>query len=69
MFILCLGQTRLDSSKAAERVVDVAVLRVPAPLAPGQEEHRHGAGVGLLDGPDNLAHIRKDVVTHLNGDE
>ena len=58
MFILCLGQTRLDSSKAAERVMDVTVLRVSAPLAPGQEEHGYGAGVSLLDGSRDFANIR-----------
>ena len=45
--------------------MDGAVHGVSVPLAPGQEEHGHGAGVCLLDGSRDLANIREDMVIYL----
>ena len=42
-----------------------AVLGVSVPLAPGQEEHGHGAGVCLMDGSGDFANIRENMVIYL----
>ena len=43
-----------------------AVLAVAVPLAPGHEEHGHGAGVRVPDGLDDLGDVRDDRTVHLN---